>query len=116
MAFGVIRLGSWHAFRAISIPLAFLTSVPGLSLGAWISGSISGGHINPAVTIAMATLRDFPWRKVPLYIIAQLLGGICGAGIVYADYIHAIDAFEGGRDVRTLATAGLFGTYAVSTL
>ena len=86
-----------------------------MSLGGWVSGSVSGGHINPAVTLAMATLRDFPWRKVPLYIVAQLLGGICGAGIIYADYIHAIDAFEGGRDVRTLATAGLFGTFAVSS-
>ena len=63
----------------------------------------------------MATLRGFPWRKVPLYIFAQLLGGICGAGIVYANYIHAIDAFEGGRHVRTLATAGFFGAYAVSS-
>lgn len=64
----------------------------------------------------MATLRDFPWRKVPLYIVAQLLGGICGAGIVYANYIHAIDAFEGGRHVRTLATAGLFGTFSADYL
>ncbi|KAI0344426.1 aquaporin [Trametopsis cervina] len=88
----------------------------GIGLGAWVSGSISGGHINPAVTLAMATLRDFPWRKVPLYIVAQLLGGICGAGIVYGNYIHAIDAFEGGRNVRTLATAGLFGTFAADYL
>ena len=41
------------------------------------------------------------------------MGGLCGAGIVYANYIHAIDIFEGGRNVRTLATAGLFSTYAV---
>ncbi|KAI0087003.1 aquaporin-like protein [Irpex rosettiformis] len=88
----------------------------GIGLGVWVSGSISGGHINPAVTLAMATLHDFPWRKVPLYILAQLLGGICGAGIVYGDYIHAIDAFEGGRHVRTLATAGFFGTFAADYL
>lgn len=97
-------------------PCEILTFLSGIGLGAWISGSISGGHINPAVTIAMATLRDFPWRKVPLYILAQFLGGICGAGIVYANYIHAIDAFEGGRNVRTLATAGLFGTFAVGSV
>ena len=65
------------------------------------------------MTIAFATFRDFPWRKVPSYIFAQLMGGLCGAGIVYANYIHAIDIFEGGRNVRTLATAGLFSTYAV---
>lgn len=79
-----------------------------------MSGGISGGHINPAVTLAFATLRDFPWRKVPTYIIAQLMGGICGAGIVYANYIHAIDVVEGGRNVRSVpGTAGNFGTYAV---
>lgn len=109
-------MGSWYGPDSFVVSCQNSSTLPGLSLGGWISGSVSGGHINPAVTIAMATLRDFPWRKVPLYIVAQLLGGICGAGIVYADYIHAIDAFEGGRHVRTLATAGLFGTYAVNLL
>ena len=80
----------------------------------WVSGGISGGHINPAVTIAMATFRDFPWRKVPAYIFAQVMGGLCGAGIIYANYIHAIDLVEGGRHIRTVpGTAGLFSTYAV---
>lgn len=88
---------------------------PGTALGVWISGGISGGHINPAVTIALATFRDFPWRKVPIFIFAQVMGGICGAGVIYANYIHAIDIVEGGRHVRTLATAGIFSTYAVST-
>ena len=88
----------------------------GLALGAWVAGAVSQGHINPAVTLAMATFRPraFPWRKVPAYVFAQLLGGICGAGIVYANYIHAIDLVEGGRHVRTVpGTASLFGTYAV---
>ncbi|KAF7346602.1 hypothetical protein MSAN_01888400 [Mycena sanguinolenta] len=82
--------------------------------GVWVSGGISGGHINPAVTLALATFRGFPWRKVPGYILAQVLGGLCGAGIIYANYFHAITIFEGGRDVRTLATASLFSTYAPS--
>ena len=91
----------------------------GTALGVWVSGGISGGHINPAVTIAFATFRDFPWRKVPAYIFAQLMGGLCGAGIVYANYIHAIDAVEGSRHIRTVppespGTAGWFSTYAVS--
>ena len=49
-----------------------------------------------------------------MYILAQVLGGVVGAGVVYANYFHAIDIVEGGRGVRTLATAGLFSTYAVS--
>ncbi|KAH9948893.1 aquaporin [Amylocystis lapponica] len=85
----------------------------GVALGVWLSGGISGGHINPAVTIALATFRDFPWRKVPVYIFAQVMGAICGAGIVYANYIHAIDIVEGGRSIRTVpGTASLFATYA----
>ena len=47
------------------------------------------------------------------YIFAQLMGGLVGAALVYANYFHAIDIFEGGRGVRTLKTAGLFSTYAV---
>jgi glycerol uptake facilitator-like aquaporin len=50
---------------------------------------------------------------VPIYIFAQIMGGICGAGCIYANYIHAIDLVEGGRNIRTLTTAGLFSTYAV---
>lgn len=86
----------------------------GTALGVWFSGGISGGHINPAVTIAMATFRDFPWRKVPIYIFAQFMGALCGAGVIYANYIHAIDIYEGGRHIRTVpGTASLFSTYAL---
>lgn len=86
----------------------------GLALGAWVSAGVSGGHINPAVTISFAVFRGFPWKKVPVYILAQVLGGICGAGIIYANYHSAIDLFENGQ--RTLATAGFFGTFAVGRL
>ncbi|KAJ3931726.1 MAG: aquaporin [Lentinula lateritia] len=83
----------------------------GISLGVWVSASRSGGHINPAVTIALATFRKFPWRMVPGYIFSQLLGGFIGAALIYANYYHAINIFEGGSGVRTLLTAGNFGTY-----
>jgi aquaglyceroporin related protein len=70
------------------------------------------------VTLALATFRGFPWRKVPSFILAQILGALCGAAIVYGDYYHAISLFEGGSDVRTVmgptATAPLFFTVAVS--
>jgi len=85
----------------------------GLAIGVWISSGISGGHINPAVTLSMAVFRRFPWRKVPVFIFAQTMGAMCGAGIIYANYFHAIDLYEGGRGIRTLSTAGLFATYAL---
>ncbi|KAJ6584176.1 major intrinsic protein superfamily membrane channel protein [Mycena vulgaris] len=85
----------------------------GTAMGVWVSGGVSGGHINPAVTIVLATYRGFPWKKVPGYIAAQTLGGLVGAALVYANYYHAINIFEGGPEVRTLATASLFSTYAL---
>ncbi|KAJ7018967.1 putative aquaporin 5 [Mycena alexandri] len=88
----------------------------GLSLGVWVSNGISPGHINPAVTLAMATWRGFSWKKVPGFILAQILGGFVGAALIYANYSHAIDIFEGGAGVRTMKTAGVFGAYAVDYL
>ncbi|KAJ7022436.1 major intrinsic protein superfamily membrane channel protein [Mycena alexandri] len=85
----------------------------GTAMGVWVGGGISGGHINPAVTIALATYRGFPWKKVPGYIAAQTLGGLVGAALVYANYYHAINIFEGGPHIRTLGTASLFSTYAL---
>jgi len=48
--------------------------------------------------------------------VAQLLGGIVGAALIYANYFHAIDVVEGGRGIRTLVTAGIFSTFAVGVL
>lgn len=84
-------------------------------LGVYCSG-ISGGHINPAVTLSQCMFRKFPWRKFPVYLIAQTLGGFCAAGVVYANYKSAITMFEGGPDIRTVgletSTAGIFCTYS----
>ncbi|EEH03543.1 aquaporin [Histoplasma capsulatum G186AR] len=91
----------------------------GLMLGAYCSG-ISGAHLNPAVTLANCIFRKFPWRKFPVYVIAQMLGGFLAAGIVYGNYRSAIDVFEGGVGIRTVgletSTAGIFCTYPVSFL
>ncbi|KAF8217798.1 aquaporin-like protein [Mycena galopus ATCC 62051] len=88
----------------------------GLCLGVWVASGISPAHINPAVTLAMATWRGFPWKKVPGFIFAQTLGGFVGAAIIYANYFHAIDIFEGGAGIRTMKTAGVFGAYSIDYL
>lgn len=49
-------------------------------------GRVSGAHLNPAVTIAMALAGNFPWESAPAYIIAQMLGGMTGAVIVWLAY------------------------------
>ncbi|TFY80758.1 hypothetical protein EWM64_g3254 [Hericium alpestre] len=85
----------------------------GASLGVWVSGGVTGGHINPAVTICLAVFRDFPWWKVPIYILAQIIGAWIGAMLIYANYFHAINIVEGGHGARTTpGTASLFATYA----
>jgi len=54
-----------------------------------------------------------PWRKVPGYVIGQLVGAWLGAIVVFANYFHAIDIVEGAKGRHTLTTTGLFGTFAV---
>jgi aquaglyceroporin related protein len=91
----------------------------GVMLGVYASG-VSGAHINPAVTFANCVYRKFPWRKFPIYAIAQILGAFCASGVVYANYKSAIDVYEGGPNIRTVpgysetATAGIFCTYPAS--
>ncbi len=60
------------------ISLAAQVTAPGLMVGAIIlaTGAVSGAHLNPAVTIAFAMRRDFPWRRVPLYVAAQMVGAV----------------------------------------
>lgn len=58
------------------ISLAFGTIV---MVTVYVFGYISGNHINPAVTVGLALSGDFPWRRVPEYIAAQVLGAIAGA-------------------------------------
>ncbi|KAG8914117.1 hypothetical protein FRC00_000840 [Tulasnella sp. 408] len=83
----------------------------GIALGVWVSGNVSGGHINPAVTLTQAVYRRFPWKKVPIYWAAQLFGAFIGSLLTYALYRNALDQFE-GVGVRTVSrTAGLFGTF-----
>lgn len=86
----------------------------GVMLGVYSSG-ISGAHLNPAVTLANCVFRKFPWRKFPVYMLAQVLGAMVASAIVYANYKSAIDLFEGGPGIRTVgletSTAGIFCTY-----
>ncbi len=58
-----------------------------VAMGAFAVGSISGAHLNPAVTIALALNGDFAWSQVPEYIIAQMLGAFIGAVLVYLHYL-----------------------------
>lgn len=59
----------------------------GVTMGVYAVGNFTGAHINPAVTLGFAAAGEFPWSKVPMYITAQILGAIIGAGIVFLNYL-----------------------------
>lgn len=58
-----------------------------VALGVYAVGQASGAHLNPAVTIGFATIGDFPWADVPMYLLAQMIGAILGAVLVYFHYL-----------------------------
>ncbi|MDH4065946.1 MAG: MIP family channel protein [Acidobacteriota bacterium] len=85
----------------------------GVMLGVYAAAGVTGAHINPAVTVALAVRRGFPWGKVPAYVLAQTAGAFVASAIVLVTYREAFTAFDGGvRHVQgALGTAGIFATY-----
>src|SRR3954447_4136952 len=73
-------------FGGSAIPYGALVVAPGLMVAAIIlfMGAVSGAHLNPAVSIAFALRGDFPWRRVPAYIVAQLLGAVLATLLLWA--------------------------------
>ena len=65
-----------------------------VTLAIYVTGSISGTHANPAVTLALALFRGFSWKKVLPYWVAHLVGGMLGAVIVYALFGPVIDHYN----------------------
>lgn len=63
-------------------------------VGVFVSADVSGGHLNPAVTIALATAGNFEWNLVPGYIIAQFLGAMTGSTLVWLTYKKQYDVTE----------------------
>ena len=63
-------------YDSLATPLAF-----GVALLAVVAaiGHVSGAHVNPAVTLGLAVTRRFPWKYVPVYVVAQLVGAMLGA-------------------------------------
>ncbi|SCU98861.1 LAMI_0F16512g1_1 [Lachancea mirantina] len=82
----------------------------GAMLGVYIAGGVSGGHLNPAVTIAIALFRKFPKGKVPVYIIAQIFGAFFGGAIAYGYFWSSISVYEGGEHLRTVKTGSCLFT------
>ena len=89
-----------------SINLAWGLAV---TMAVYVAGGVSGAHLNPAVTLAVATRGGLEWRKVVPYFVAQTAGAFSGAGITLVLYREAFNVFDAGS--RQMATAGIFATY-----
>ena len=78
-------------------------------LGIYVAGAISGAHLNPAVTLALAVRGKFPWSKVLSYWLAEILGAFVAAAILYFVYQGAIVHAAAGKNVAD-AVGGVFYT------
>ena len=94
-----------------------------VALGVYLSGRLSGGHLNPAVTLALVARGEFPAGRLLPYALAQVAGAFAGAALVYFDYGAAFAQFEQANEIVRGAMldgklvgpaaggAGVFATY-----
>ncbi|KJH50196.1 putative aquaporin-9 [Dictyocaulus viviparus] len=89
-----------------------------IAFGVAISAKISGGHINPAVSLMFLSFRQLAPVRFVLYTLVQTAGAFVGSALAYALYHEAINQFDGG--VRTIdgvkGTAGIFASYPAAHL
>jgi glycerol uptake facilitator protein len=79
----------------------------GVIMGIYVAGGISGAHLNPAVTVALALRRGFPWAKVAPYAAAQTVGAFLAALVIRWNYYEAFRVFDPGK---TAKSQGVFST------
>lgn len=84
-----------------------------VAMAVYVAGGVSGAHINPAVTFALAVKGDFPWKKVVPYWIVQVIGCFAGAALVYANYYPAINAWNAANHVLSRGASGGLTTYSI---
>lgn len=76
-----------------------------VTMGVFAVGSISGAHLNPAVTVALAISGSFAWGDVPSYILAQMIGAFLGAALIFMHYLpHWKETNDPGTKLGVFAT------------
>lgn len=88
----------------------------GIATAIYLTGSISGAHLNPAVTIALATWGKFPWRNVGRYVLAQFVGAFVASAAIYVVFHGTLASFESANHITrggpgSEASAMIFGEY-----
>uniref|UniRef100_A0A8C3VU90 Aquaporin-3 n=1 Tax=Catagonus wagneri TaxID=51154 RepID=A0A8C3VU90_9CETA len=96
----------------------FLAGALGVIVAIYVGGNVSGGHLNPAFSLAMCLLGRLPWAKFPIYSLVQLVSAFCASGATYALYYDALQNYTGGNLTVTgpKETASIFATYPVPYL
>lgn len=87
----------------ISIVLGWMIAV---FVGVYMTADSSGAHLNPAVTFALAAAGKFNWSLVPAYLLAQILGAMLGAFIVWMIYKDHINEAESAADQLAIFSTG----------
>src|SRR5476649_2395403 len=103
-------LSKQSAGSYLSINIAWGLAV---TMGCYVSAGVTGAHLNPAVTLALAVHRKLPWGKVLPYTFAQVAGAFAASAVVFVTYHEAINAFDGGvrQVLGAQGTAGIWATY-----
>ena len=78
----------------------------GVAVAVYLVGSISGAHLNPAVTVGLASIGKFGWDQVPVYITAQMIGAFIGAALVWVAYLpHWKETTDANAKLGVFCTA-----------
>jgi len=93
----------------------------GVSMAIYVTVGVSGAHLNPAVTLALASFKGFDKKKVLPYILSQIAGAFSSTGLVYYLYRDLFINFEAANKItrgtlESMATARIFSTYPNSLL
>jgi glycerol uptake facilitator protein len=85
-----------------------------VTFAVYVTGGISGAHLNPAVTFSAAIRKNIEWSKVPKYWAAQVLGAFVGAGLVFLVYNNAINNYDQVHHIvkGTAASVSTYSTFA----
>lgn len=75
-------------------------------VGVLVAGPFSGAHINPAVTLGLAIAGKFPWADVPMYILAQMIGAMIGAFLVWLTYKQQYDTTDDAGSILATFSTG----------
>jgi len=105
-----VVLSKGAAGSTLSINIAWGLAV---TMGCYVAAGVTGAHLNPAVTLALAVHRRFPWNKVLPYSVAQFAGAFIASAVVFATYHEALYAFDNGvrQVIGPQGTAGIWATY-----